>query len=118
MNKLYVLLFYLKKTRLSENGTAPVYARETVNNSRFEFATKCRADSKKWNSVSQKVNGTTEEALSVNAYLKTLELQVYNAHRELLEKGTLITTLSFKKKLFGDTKEKLSIIEVFRQHNV
>ena len=44
-------------------------------------------------------------------------MQVYSAHRELMEKDTPLTAQNLKKKLFGDGKEKISLIEVFNQHN-
>lgn len=117
MNKSFGILFYARKAKMLENGTAPVYVRVTVDCARFEFATKCRVDPRKWNNAAQKMNGTSEESRSINAYLKTIEVQVYNAHRELMEKDIPLSAQNLKKKLFGEGKEKISLIEVFNQHN-
>ncbi|MEO6000800.1 MAG: site-specific integrase [Chitinophagaceae bacterium] len=117
MNKSFGILFYVRKAKLLENGTAPVYVRVTVDSGRFEFATKCRIEPKKWNSIAQKANGTNEEARSINAYLKTIEMQVYNAHRELMEEATPLTAQNLKKKLFGNEKEIISLVDVFKNHN-
>jgi len=117
MNKSFVLNFNLKLARKSEKGTVPIYLRFTLDGTRSEIATKRYVFPEKWNVVAQKVIGNTEEARSLNAYLKSLEQQVYNAHRELMENKMPLTAQNLKKKLYGESKELIFLVEVFKQHN-
>jgi len=80
MNKSFVLLFSIKTVKKLPNGTVPIYLRITVDSTRAEIATKRHVLPEKWNHSAQKVIGNTEEARSMNAYLKSLEQQVYQAH--------------------------------------
>ena len=89
----------------------------TLNSTRAEIATKRYVVPEKWNHSTQKVIGNSKEARSLNAYLKTLEQQVYHAHRELMIEKLPLTAQSLKKVLFGEVKENISLIEVFNQHN-
>jgi hypothetical protein len=41
--------------------------------------------------LAQKLNGTGEYVRSVNEYLKTLEHQVYEVHRQMIEKKLPLT---------------------------
>lgn len=117
MNKSFVLLFSIKTVKKLANGTVPIYLRITIDSTRAEIATKRYVAPEKWNHTAQKVIGNSEEARSLNAYLKTLEQQVYNAHRELMEDKVALTAQSLKKVLFGEVKESISLFEVFNQHN-
>src|ERR1700749_810341 len=91
--------FMLKKTLA--NGTAPIYLRITVNGERVEFTTKRYILPGRWSSDQQKMSGTTEEARIFNLYLKTLEQQVFEAHRQLLEAKQPVTAERLKDRLLG-----------------
>ena len=84
MNKTFNLLFYVKRSKTIANGTAPIYLRITIDGKLTEIAAKRYINPDKWSSQAQKVNGTSEEIRSLNAYLKTLEQQVYEAQHQLL----------------------------------
>lgn len=67
--------------------------------------------------VAQKVIGNSEDARSLNHYLKSLELQAFNAHKELMELKIPLTAQNLKTKLFGTLEKKFSLIDVFKDHN-
>lgn len=119
MISTFNLNFALKKSKLLANGTAPIYIRLTINGNRIEFTTKRYIIPSKWNSTAQKMSGTHEEARSLNLYLKSLEQQVYDAHRQLMEAKVQITVQSLKDKLFGkEVKPEIkTILPIFREHN-
>ncbi len=61
MNKTFSLLFYVKKSKILANGTAPIYLRITIDGKPKEITTKRHVEPDKWNSATQKVNGNSEE---------------------------------------------------------
>jgi hypothetical protein len=73
MNKSFSLLFYVKSSKMSADGTAPIYLRVTIDGQRIELSSKRQAIPSKWNTSAQKLTGTGDYARSVNEYLKTLE---------------------------------------------
>lgn len=99
------------------NGKAPIYLRISLNSTRCELATKRYVVPEKWSHHAQKVVGNTEEVRSLNHYLKTLEQQVYDAHRELMELKIHITAQNLKAKLYGSAEHNFSLIDVFKEHN-
>jgi hypothetical protein len=65
------------------------------------------------------MTGTHEEARRFNLYLKTLEQQVYDAHRQLLEAKIPVTVKVLKDKLFGkeEKPEVKMLVPIFEEHN-
>lgn len=113
------LLFALKKAKILANGTAPIYLRMTMEGERLEFTTKRYINPSRWNASAQKMAGTHEEARAFNQYLKTLEQQVYDAHRQLIEARQPVTVQSLKDKVLGksDTADIKMLVPIFKEHN-
>ena len=117
MNKTFNLLFYVKKSKILTNGTAPIYLRITIDGKQTEIAAKRYILPDKWNSIVQKVIGTNEETKALNAYLKTLEQEVYDAQHQMLKDKKLITVETLKAKLTGQDKRELMLVPIFQDHN-
>lgn len=56
MNKIFNLLFFIKKNKIRTKGTVPIYLRITVDGKAVEIAAK-RYIAKKWDNKSQKAIG-------------------------------------------------------------
>ena len=119
MNKTFGLLFYVKRSKMTGNGTAPVYLRVTVDGERIEISSKRYVNPDKWNANAQKLNGAGEEVRSLNNYLKTLEHEVYEIHRHLIEKKLPLTAVNLKNAMLK--KEEVAtckmLIPIFKEHN-
>jgi hypothetical protein len=90
ISKRFSLLFFLKKSKNSSAGEASIYLHITIDQQRAEISTKRFCDAKRWNSHMGRVNGTKEDARTINAYLDTLQSKVYEAHRNLIECNELV----------------------------
>ncbi|QQL51196.1 site-specific integrase [Mucilaginibacter ginkgonis] len=111
--------FTLKKTKILKDGTAPIYLRLTVASERVEFTTRRYIRPERWNNAQQKMSGTTDEARVFNHYLKTLEQQVFEEHRQMLDNKQLITADALRNRLLGieqQVKEKM-LVPIFQDHN-
>ncbi len=119
MNKTFGLLFYVKKTKMIANGTAPVYLRITIDGERADISSKRYINPDKWNTNGQKLGGSGEEVRALNIYLKTLEHQVYEAHRNMIEKKLPLTAAGLKNTLLKkDEPEKgKMLVPIFEDHN-
>ena len=119
MNKTFGLLFYVKKTKMIANGTAPVYLRITIDGERADISSKRYINPDKWNANGQKLGGSGEEVRALNIYLKTLEHQVYEAHRNMIEKKLPLTAAGLKNTLIKkDEPEKgKMLVPIFEEHN-
>ncbi|WP_426587554.1 site-specific integrase [Mucilaginibacter sp. R-33] len=118
MNKSFNLLFYVKRSKTNAEGLAPVYLRITVDGVRIEVSSKRYVNPDKWNTNGQKLSGNNEEIKSINAYLKTLEHQVYDVHRDMMERKLLITATNLKDRLLGGKPSPgKMLVPIFQEHN-
>ena len=69
MNKSFSLLFYVKSSKLSADGTAPIYLRITIDGQRVEISSKRQVIPSKWSTSAQKISGAGDHARSLNEYL-------------------------------------------------
>jgi len=115
----FSLNFSIKKTKVLADGTAPIYIRLTIEKERIEFTTRRYIFPNRWNAKAQKMIGSNEDAKAFNLYLKALEQQVYEAHRQLVSNQLPVSVHILKDKVFGDEKapEIITIIPVFEEHN-
>ena len=117
MNKTFNLLFFVKKNKIRTNGTAPIYLRITIDGKAAEIAAKRYIDPKKWDNKAHKAVGNSQEAKILNAYLKTLEQQVYDFHYLMLKEEDFVTAESLKSKLLGTDVTTRMLIPIFQEHN-
>jgi len=113
----FSILFYLKKPKGYESGAMPVYMRITVNGVPKEITMKRECEPDRWNSHAQRAKGNNEKTKTLNAYLDTLERQVHEARRQLIEAQITITADSLKDRLLGKDEKCYMLLEVFAQHN-
>lgn len=112
MNRISVL-FYVKKSKMVTDGTAPKYMRVTVGELRVELSAKYFIYPVKWNHCDGKVIVNNKEARKLNTYVKNLEQDVYEAHRQLLQEGKTVTTETLKNKLLGKKEPIRSLVAIF-----
>ena len=117
MNKTFGLLFFVKKAKTIANGTAPIYLRITIDGKVTEIAAKRYILREKWNTRAQKVEGNAEDVKAINAYLKTLEQQIYDVHHQMLKDKATITVESLKQRFYGAEERKRTLIPIFEDHN-
>jgi site-specific recombinase XerD len=119
MNKFFAVLFHVKKSKVTANGTSPIFMRVTIDGGRIEISTKRLVEPHKWNMAGQKAIGSTEAVRSLNAYLKTLEQQVYDVHKRMIENHEPLTASRLKTILLGGDKPQnvTTLIPVFKEHN-
>jgi len=127
LNRTLAVLFILKKSKPQTNGTYPLYMRLTIDGKRAEITTKRFVDADSWDAKSQKLIPKTslgkkaihssEEIKSINEYLKTLDRQVYDAQKDLLNAGKKITAETLKNKLTGVEEKQRMLLQIVEQHN-
>lgn len=120
MNKTLKVHFYLKKRGDYVSGILPIYLRLTVDGERTEMSIQRDWDPEKWDAKSGRALGhKREETRQLNSFLETMQSKIYEAQRELLNKGQEVTVTSVRNKLRGieeDNEPKITILEVYRNH--
>ena len=119
MNKSFGLLFYLKRSKMNTDGLVPVYLRITIDGARVEVSSKRYVNPVQWNTIRGKLNGTSEDVRTINTYLKTLEHEVFEVHRRMIEKKLPLTAVNLKNVLLGKTgtAPDRMLVPIFEEHN-
>ena len=118
VTKRFSILFRLKKPVGYVDGNMLVYMRITVDAARTEISVNREFDPLRWNKISGRASGTKEDAKSLNAYLDTLQVKVYEAHRELIASQEEVTAEKIKNLLQGkQTQKPKMLLEAFAEHN-
>lgn len=111
------ILFYTKGTKTSKDGLVPIYLRITVDGTRVEMSTSKFIELSKWNSLANKMKGSSEEARSINSYLDVLKNKVYGIEKFIVQHDLEYSAATFKNKFLGIEEESRMLIEIFENHN-
>ncbi|HCN12190.1 MAG TPA: recombinase [Chryseobacterium sp.] len=117
MNAKISILFYAKRAKASTSGLVPIYLRITVDGTRIEISSKRFIMPEKWSQKQCRMKGNSEEARALNAYLDILKGKVYDAQREIVQGGNLVSAETLKSKLLGTEIKKRMLIPIFQDHN-
>ncbi|HUC79295.1 MAG TPA: site-specific integrase [Flavisolibacter sp.] len=118
VTKRFSLLFRLKKPVHYVKGNMPIYMRITVDSQRTELSINREFDPDRWNTKAGRASGTKEDARALNAYLTTLQVKVFEVHREMVANGDEISSERLKNKLTGKGDERpRMLLEIFAEHN-
>jgi len=112
----YSLLFYAKKTKGNPEFSA-IYLRLTINGKRTELSTSQTILTSSWNTETGKVSGNSKEAKSINLYLENIRLKMLQCNNDLLASQKEITGEILKNRYLGIDDKKMTIVDVFKDHN-
>ncbi|HRE68570.1 MAG TPA: site-specific integrase [Cyclobacteriaceae bacterium] len=112
------IYFFARQSKVNKHGEAPIYARITIDNQRFELGTKRFVKIENWSADVGKVKGSTEAAKSINSFLNSLQAKAFDHQRQILQAGKRLTMEEFKNQWFGiSTERSRMLMEIFTQHN-
>lgn len=112
------IYFFARKSKVNKHNEAPIYARITIDNERFELGTKRFVRIENWLADAGKVKGSTEAAKSINSFLNALKAKAFDHQRQILQTGKRLTMEEFKNRWYGiSTERSRMLMEIFKQHN-
>ncbi|RTY84848.1 site-specific integrase [Flavobacterium sp. ZB4P23] len=117
MNTAVSVLFYIKRSKVNNDGICPIYVRVTVQSKRFEFSSNKFVNPEKWSNEGSKVKGNNEETRSINSHLEYLKSKVSEAEKKLYKKDIIITSENLKNEIFDLHDNQRMLIPIFKDHN-
>ena len=100
-NSTFSVLFWLYSGR-SKNGTAPIYARISVNGKKLNISLKRRIQINEWDSNKQRVKNSSIHAKSTNQYLDEFYSGLFHSFQQLRIEGKHITPHSVKARFMDE----------------
>jgi site-specific recombinase XerD len=107
---------FITRTSKMKGGEAPIYCRITVDSRRAEISIKKGVRPEDWTKTG-KVKGNTENARSLNAYIKQIEAKIFEHYRELLAKNKLPTAEALRNAYLGTDDKGHSLLNLIEYHN-
>lgn len=118
LEKSIGLLFFLKKPKNYRNGDIKdVYLKITVDGIPRELSCKRKWEPKRWNPHAGRALGSKEDAKELNTYLDTLQTIAYDAKRQLLDRGKLVTATAIRDAMTGKEQHRRKLLVQFQKHN-
>ncbi|WP_034671739.1 site-specific integrase [Epilithonimonas caeni] len=112
----YNLLFYAKKTK-NKPKISTIYLRITIFGKRTEISTGQKIPTSQWNIKSGKITGNTPNAKNLNALLEGIRSKVFECYTSLFNNGKEITCESLRNKYLKIDERKITLMNVFEDHN-
>ncbi|MDX1760829.1 MAG: site-specific integrase [Christiangramia sp.] len=111
------ITFYLKKSKATEDGRAPIYVRITVDGRRAETSLYRKVPIEEWNTKSNCMGGNTPEAFSVNQQISKVRNQIYAHFQRLSEDDSYVSALQLRDAFLGRDKKQKMVLNIFEDHN-
>jgi hypothetical protein len=117
LEKSFGLLFFLKQPRNYEAGPMYIYLRITVDGVSKELSVKRSWLSSRWSAKANRASGNKEDAKELNHYLDVLQSKAYEARKQLIESGRVVTAVAIMDIMSGAEQRKRELMSLFQSHN-
>lgn len=115
MNTLSILFYPKKKSANTEDSS--IYCRITFAKRRAEFSTGRDILTSHWDKRSGKARGNSVEARSLNKYLDTVKMKIYEIQDRMERNRIDISAIAIKKEYVGKESKIYYLKEIFEEHN-
>lgn len=112
-----ILSFYIKRTKLLKNGTAPIYLRIKVNSDSAELAIMRNIRPELWSTEKNGAIGISNEAREINNYMHHVRKQVEEHIVALRDDEVELTARRIKNSYLGIKDDEKTIVHIFTEHN-
>ena len=117
MKQTFAVLVYLKTSKINSKGKAPICARVTVNGKRSEVSIKQYIEPERWNSVKQRLKGTSYRVKTINKSIELTINKIDEIKNDLIQNKKLVTSKAIINKYLGRDELNKTLLEVFAYHN-
>lgn len=116
MKNTLSVLFYPRNTT-KHSDKLVVYVRLTYNRRRTDFSTGRKIELQKWNPDAQRGRGNSTEVKSLNKFLDTIRVQLYDIADRLRKEKKAATVQIIKDIFLGKDKDAHLLLDIFEDHN-
>jgi len=114
----FSVLFYIRRTKLTRDGQAPILLRLTVNGIRADLYVKKTIAPAMWSVAKGKALEKNHYCKELNLYLDALKLRLMKIQRDMELDGERVTAHAVIDRYLGkNLYVRHTLMEVFREHN-
>lgn len=108
--------FFLRRTRTSKKGLAPILARISTNGISKEVYIQCPVSPKKWSQDKERATGKDKLCQQVNAYLDDYRARIVEVQRELQAKEYEGNCIEIKNRLLNPSALSMMFLTEFETY--
>jgi len=113
----FSVIYFVKRTRSLRTGELPIYARITINGERAEFSTQTCVKEDQWDSVRNRMRGTSKESKDLNAHLEGIKAKLIEIKMDMENHKEDVTSYILRDRFMGIDQKCKTILTIFKEHN-
>ena len=117
VNQNLSILFWVWKDKIDELGKAPIYVRLTIDGKRSQFSLGNKTLPSQFNVKKGQLNGTSEEARTVNNYINLVRGKLQQHYNILTTQADHVSPDMVRNAFLGKNETKKTLIQAFDFHN-
>ena len=118
-SQTFKIRFIIKSNKTNQKGTAPIFAKLTLNGRKIELSTQRSIKSENWSSAKECAIPLNADNIPFNQYLESFRNKIYNSYVSLLSTEEVVTKENLLEAIFGKVaKQRHYLIETMEQHNI
>jgi len=111
------ILFFLYKSKVNDKGLSPIFCRITFDNTRKQFSTGHFISEKSWNSQSQRIKGSSNEAKRINSSLDLVKQKLLKSYDDILREKEFFYMDDIYNRFSGNDRAFKTLLQAFDYHN-
>lgn len=116
--KTFGIMLFIKMTKLLKNHEAPICVRITVDGERSEASIKRSIEPAHWDDMKGTTNSNDPFYDELNQCLNQIRYQIYQYHRNLLDKNQFVTAVPLKNAYLNINEDgNKYILKIYQEHN-
>lgn len=113
----FAIMFYIKRTKPTAQGTCPIYVRITVNGDRIEFSMNESINPDLWNSGLQRAYVSDQQGLELNESIQNVIDKLRYCKRQLEQDLKPVTAKNIRNLYFESDDNAVFLLQKFKEHN-
>ncbi len=116
LKSTFAVAFIIQKGKCRADGTAPIFARISLNTEKVHIATRQYVDPTHWDVVQGRTLGLTREEKQINEIIDELKAAIKTRYNELIFRGETISASKLKRSIMSLDEHSMSLMELFDKY--
>jgi len=109
--------FYLRKSKINNQGLVPIYQKIIIADKPFDTSSGIFVLVENWSNETNRIKGNSIETKSKNKHLEELESKIAIIEKQLYLKNIELNFENFKNEFQGKSIKKRNLVPIFLDHN-
>lgn len=114
----FAILFYINRTKVRKDGTCQLLCKISIDAEPAQVGIKASVNPDLWNPETGRADGRSENAITVNRAIDVLTQEIKTHYKKIKQSLGFVTAELVKNALTGAGQKPLTLLGVFKEHNM